>query len=136
MSQWVELFDLVPDGPSDPMTSLRAVVMIALGSDRQARDDDALPDGIHDRSGWWADPDFGARLWLLRREALTDAVVIRAKELATEALQVLVDDGICQSFAVETARSGDALGMTVTLYRDGQPPALVQFDDLWSEIGG
>lgn len=136
MALWAELFDLVPDAPSDPMTSLRAVVMIALFSDRQARDDDALPDGINDRSGWWADPDFGSRLWLLRRETLTDAVVIRAKELATEALQVLVDDGICQSFAVETARSGDILGMTVTLYRDGQPPAIVQFDDLWSEIGG
>jgi phage gp46-like protein len=131
---WVELFDLVPDA-TDPIATLQASVMICLASDRQARDDDVLPEG-YDRSGWWADPTFGSRLWLLRRSPLTDAVVAKAKEYATEALQDLVTDGLFSSFEVETARNGDALGMSITIYRDGQTPALLTYQDLWASLGG
>lgn len=130
-----DLLDLVPALTTDPVVTLQQAVIIALASERQARDDDVLPEGS-DRGGWWADPTFGSRLWLLRRSPLTDAVVTKAKEYATEALQDLVTDGLCSSCMVEAARNGDALGMSITLYRDGQEPVLLTYQDLWTAFGG
>ncbi|WP_213977480.1 phage GP46 family protein, partial [Serratia marcescens] len=52
---------------------LQTAMIISLFTDRVARDDDDI-DG-EDRRGWWGDMgedhNIGSRLWLLRRQKLT-----------------------------------------------------------------
>ncbi|HEO8935966.1 TPA: phage GP46 family protein [Serratia marcescens] len=83
---------------------LQAAIIISLFTDRAARDDDDI-DG-DDRRGWWGDADeendIGSRLWLLRRQKLTQAVAQKAEDYSREALQWLVIDGVVSSFSVAT----------------------------------
>ncbi|MFB0874559.1 MULTISPECIES: phage GP46 family protein [unclassified Sphingobium] len=91
---------------------LRTAVIISLFTDAQAAADDTLPQEGGDRRGWWGDvgnePNdrTGSRLWLLERAKATDAVAIRAREYAREALAWMIADGIAASIAV-----------TATVYR-------------------
>ncbi|WP_199639616.1 phage GP46 family protein [Serratia sp. PAMC26656] len=83
---------------------LQTAIIISLFTDRVARDDDDV-DG-DDRRGWWGDAgeenDIGSRLWLLRRQKLTQSVAQKAEEYSREALQWLVTDGVVSSFSVAT----------------------------------
>ncbi|QNO00914.1 tail protein [Serratia phage vB_SspM_BZS1] len=83
---------------------LQTAIIISLFTDRVARDDDDI-DG-DDRRGWWGDADeendIGSRLWLLRRQKLTQSVAQKAEDYSREALQWLVDDGVVSSFSVAT----------------------------------
>lgn len=83
---------------------LQTAIIISLFTDRVARDDDDI-DG-DDRRGWWGDADeendIGSRLWLLRRQKLTQAVAQKAEDYSREALQWLVTDGVVSSFSVAT----------------------------------
>ncbi|MBH2810176.1 phage GP46 family protein [Serratia liquefaciens] len=83
---------------------LQTAIIISLFTDRVARDDDDI-DG-DDRRGWWGDADeendIGSRLWLLRRQKLTQSVAQKAEGYSREALQWLVDDGVVSSFSVAT----------------------------------
>lgn len=77
----------------------QTAVIISLFTDRQAREDDRYED--NDRRGWWGDSteneQMGSRLWLLRREKLTNSVRLRSLEYANEALKWLLDDGIVKA---------------------------------------
>jgi phage gp46-like protein len=83
---------------------LQTAIIISLFTDRVARDDDDI-DG-DDRRGWWGDADsendIGSRLWLLRRQKLTQSVAQKAEDYSREALQWLVIDGVVSSFSVAT----------------------------------
>ncbi|ELW7390573.1 phage GP46 family protein [Yersinia intermedia] len=83
---------------------LQTAIIISLFTDRVARDDDDI-DG-DDRRGWWGDADeendIGSRLWLLRRQKLTQSVAQKAEDYSREALQWLVTDGVVSSFSVAT----------------------------------
>lgn len=83
---------------------LQTAIIISLFTDRVARDDDDI-DG-DDRRGWWGDADeendIGSRLWLLRRQKLTQAVAQKAEDYSREALRWLVTDGVVSSFSVAT----------------------------------
>lgn len=83
---------------------LQTAIIISLFTDRVARDDDDI-DG-DDRRGWWGDADeennIGSRLWLLRRQKLTQAVAQKAEDYSREALHWLVTDGVVSSFSVAT----------------------------------
>jgi len=83
---------------------LQTAIIISLFTDRVARDDDDI-DG-DDRRGWWGDADeendIGSRLWLLRRQKLTQAVAQKAEDYSREALQWLVTDGVVSSYSVAT----------------------------------
>ncbi|CAB1208889.1 phage GP46 family protein [Serratia marcescens] len=83
---------------------LQTAMIISLFTDRVARDDDDI-DGA-DRRGWWGDMgedyNIGSRLWLLRRQKLTQAVAQKAEDYAREALQWLISDGVVSSFTIAT----------------------------------
>ncbi|MEL5644722.1 phage GP46 family protein [Serratia bockelmannii] len=83
---------------------LQTAMIISLFTDRVARDDDDI-DG-EDRRGWWGDMGedhkIGSRLWLLRRQKLTQDVAQKAEDYAREALQWLISDGVVSSFTIAT----------------------------------
>lgn len=107
--------------------SLRTAVNISLGTNRRARDDDALPadlgGGPADRGGWWGDllvdddapPGdlIGSRLWLLAREKLTPATQRRAEAMCSEALDWMIQTRVAASVEVATLRARNAGGSGV-----------------------
>ncbi|MBL4763525.1 MAG: phage GP46 family protein [Gammaproteobacteria bacterium] len=92
---------------------LKSAVLYSLFTDRQANDDDEIPDGSTDRRGHWADSILGesngSRLWLLRREKQTQKTLNRAIAYAKEALQWLIDDG--HAVKVTVAAEWASLGL-------------------------
>ena len=105
---------------------LKSAVLYSLFTDRQANEDDVIPDGSTDRRGHWADTILaeseGSRLWLLRREKQTQQTLNRAVAYSKEALQWLIDDGHVTNVDVEAewARTGLlALGIIID-FADGR----------------
>lgn len=128
---------------SDPIKT--AVVMLlftdARGSDDQMRRADET-----DKRGWVGDgfdvdrargeTDLGSRLWLLRREALTEAIARDFQDEATRALQPLIAQGAVVRIDVTaeaiTEPPGNLLRLLVNLYgRDGARRYADRFDILW-----
>ena len=90
-----------------PRAILETAVIISLFTDRQADDDDVIPDGTKDKRGWWGDflasvsgDRIGSRLWLLEREKQTESVRKDAEGYADEALEWFIDDEVMQSIDV------------------------------------
>lgn len=122
---------------------LRTAVLISLFTDARARDDDALPDVNADRRGWWgdmanADPNdrIGSRLWLLARAKAVPVTAICARDMAREALDWLIADGIaaavevdCTLMPVTAARPTAALLIAITIVRPSG--ARLAIDFLW-----
>jgi phage gp46-like protein len=77
-------------------------MLMSLFTDRQARDDDVIPDGPNDPRGWWGDTNplhpIDSRLWLLDRSKQTQEVLARAHDYIVEALQWMLDDGVLAFF--------------------------------------
>lgn len=131
----------------DPLPSATGVVTIqqlawiALLSDRQAEPGDLIPDGTTDRRGWWADAfdgggdRFGSRLWLLAAGKLTNETAKLAQDYAAEALEVLVEDGVCARVEAEAERQGNAIVIAATVYRDDDSaPERIEFPGLWDAL--
>lgn len=85
---------------------LNTLVFMMLMTDARAKDSDELPPQA-DRRGWPGDSftqsPWGSRLWLLRREKLTNQIVLKAKDFATEALTPLLK-GYVKSYRVAVSR--------------------------------
>ncbi len=120
----VEDGDLVRD-------PLREAVHFSLFTWRRARPDDPVPDGAS-RQGWWADAEFGSRLWLLNRLPLTTATLARAKDFAEEALAWLVTEGLARSIGVTVERRGQGqLAILVEIERPRSPRDVVRYEEIW-----
>jgi phage gp46-like protein len=103
--------DLQPR-PADRLTWLENAVTISLFTDARAAADDEIPGGDTDRRGHWADmwldegESLGSRLWLLKREKVTQAVINKARDYCMEALEWLVDADHLQAVNVTAERGG------------------------------
>ncbi|MDF7777834.1 phage GP46 family protein [Sphingomonas sp. AOB5] len=126
------------DGDLATDDGLMTALIVSIFTDARARPDDVLPEPGADPRGWWGDafnedPNdaIGSRLWLLRREKLTAATALKARDMITEALDWLVQDGVVRELTVATEIiRPDALRASVTLSRpDG--PARQRFDFVW-----
>lgn len=110
---------VVTGGAIELTDGLGTAVLYSLFCHRRARADDVLPDGADgDRRGWWANPEFGSRLWLLCREKHLPVVVQRAREYATEALAWITEGNYARAVAIEVEGQDDdtlAIAVTVTL---------------------
>lgn len=116
---------------------LATAALISFFSERQANNDDEIPDGTKNRRGWWADPTLGSRLWLLEREKLTRETARRAKDYGEESLQWLVDDGVIAAYEVTAevvARVPGRLVMGVTLFRTDGTKVALNFVWVWNGI--
>lgn len=113
--------------------------LISLFSWRKSNDDDGV--NIPNRQGWWGDTfasetndRIGSRLWLLRREKLTDDVVARAREYAEESLQWMIDDALASVINVSTDRENNRLNMSVEIVRPGDAQSIqARFQNLWEQ---
>ncbi|WP_028205022.1 phage GP46 family protein [Paraburkholderia nodosa] len=107
---------------------LQTALLFSLFSDREAADDDVIPDGSNDRRGWWGDDGTddptgltGSRLWLLaRRKSPTDETLRDAYDYIVEAIQWLIDTSVVARFdvGVQWARA-DMLASTIVAWPPG-----------------
>lgn len=87
-------------------SGLGTAISLCLFCDARALDNDVIPDGTSDRRGWWADSTFGSRLWLLERSNINDETIQTAQKYILEALQILLDNKVADSFNVAITQTG------------------------------
>src|SRR6516165_2485092 len=113
---------LQDDGTLDDTQALATAVIVALGTDRLAAASDILPDpDSSDRQGWWGDLDaeeiwggwpIGCRLWLLRRDKITEtgarqgSTVTRVEQYIREAIQPFIELKAATDMFVSAQRVG------------------------------
>jgi len=108
---------------------LRDAVVESLFTDRRAQPEQA---GTRERRGWWGDPDFGSRLWLVWRRGRLDArAVSEARAYAEQALAWLVEDQIAASVTVDVTRLDAGLSVAVSVVRPSGEAAQYRFGPLW-----
>jgi phage gp46-like protein len=110
---------------------LTTAVVLSLFTDARAADGDELPAGETDRRGWWGDlaplaPGYqlGSRLWLLKREKQTDAVLRRAELYAEAALAWLIEAGAAR--AVQVTATAPRQGLLWLAIRIERPDGAAQ----------
>lgn len=114
---------------------LRVVVFTALFTDARAAENE-IPAGFAAgetaRGGYWGDSfhrrSLGSLLWTLRREKVTNEVVLRARDICRQALAWLLEEGHLRRIDVETERlAANRLGILVTATRnDGVTTRITQ----------
>ncbi|WGD31196.1 phage GP46 family protein [Ancylobacter sp. WKF20] len=123
--------------------AIETAVLICLMTDRRV-DASELPEGESNR-GWPGDgfdrqrgeAALGSKLWLLRRRALTEDIDTEAEDYAREALQTLIDQGVCVRVEVTVERrpADNRLDLEVRLFgRDGTATYQRRFAVLWDQI--
>ncbi|OAT74885.1 hypothetical protein A9B99_16995 [Mangrovibacter phragmitis] len=125
---------------SDPMDALTRAVVISLFTWRHAETDDSP----EDPNGWWGDTyptqqndRIGSRLYLLKRQKLTNKTPLKAREYVTQALAWLTSDGVAARVDVTAERTGlSTLYLAVMIYRNDGTTQEIRFNDLWSELNG
>jgi phage gp46-like protein len=142
---------LQSNGQLDDTQALATAVIVALGTNGLASDDDVLPDpDSTDRCGWWGDLDagpiwngwpIGSKLWLLRRSkivpaspgiASTVSLVISYIRLA---LQPFVDRKICSSFDVWATRiDTQRIDALIRIYRGPLREIELRYAMLWDAM--
>ncbi|WP_110947409.1 phage GP46 family protein [Pseudomonas bohemica] len=127
----------VTGGALDSGNDLATAVLISLFTDRQADNDDDIPDGSTDRRGWWGDLDedvhIGSRLWLLDRAKLTQKNANLAQVYIKECLQWILDDEVAAGITVGTAIVGqNRLNVIVTITRSDGTNLPLKYSWVWS----
>lgn len=115
---------------------LATAVLISLFTDREATTDDQIPDGSADPRGWWAQDStvpIGSRLWLIFRAKRTQTTLAAAKNYAEQALQWLVDDGVCATFDVYVEwQERSTLALRVTISKSDGTQQTLAFAWVWN----
>lgn len=123
--------DLIPGRRLVTGDWLETVIFTSLFTDAQAPAD-LVPAGEF-RGGYWGDTfserSLGSLLWTLRREKITQKVLMRARDICLDALVWLLDAQHIAGIDVATDRlAADRLGITVTCTKaDGSPVTLRYF---------
>lgn len=120
---------------------LADAVYRSLFSWARARDDDELINP-NEKYGWWGDllanektDKYGSRLWLLLRTVDTSQTRLQAQDLCEDALQWLIDDGICSAVRVEVEHYGmGVIVISVTCTRADGSEEELNFAGLWDGI--
>lgn len=120
-------------GDIDDSDVIRDLVAFHLFTWRRALSDDPVPEGAS-RQGWFADPTFGSRLWLLQGRTVDATALVEARRYAEEALAPLIAQGILATVDVAAERTDTpgGIGLAISYTRPKAPGGLVRFDSLWS----
>ena len=95
----------IQDGQLSTTDSIENAVILSLGTDKRVNIEE-LPFEHNDQRGWWGDilmenHEIGSKLWLLKREKITENMLENTENYAREALVWLVSDGIVKSIDVQ-----------------------------------
>lgn len=132
--------------------SLQSAIIIALGTDARAADEDALPDpDATDRRGWWGDMDaeelwggwpVGSKLWLLERAKITSkfasdgGTMARAENYTRDALDPFIRERIATGVSVQVSRTEtQRIDVDVTIARGREKEIELRYSELWTELG-
>lgn len=109
---------------SDMADNLSRAVVISLFTWRRADDSDDYDHELG-KQGWWGDSlnedEIGSKLWQLLRSKITSETLLRAQEMADDALKWLVEDGICTDVSVSVERYSndpDRINLSVILEQE------------------
>ena len=135
--------DMVRNGGNIEMTDgLGPAVMLSLFTNRHALENEIPKE--EDQGGWWGDAftehegdQEGSRLWVqLRNGKMSQDFINETEEIALEALQWLIDDGVADSITVDvfaSRRDGmprdDMAGIHVKVYRGNK--AAPAYESTW-----
>jgi len=124
---------------------LAQVVWNALFSNRMASEGDTLPSGkkagsTGDRGGWWANPLFGSRLWLLQRAKLVQGTLVNVQTYAEEALRPLIVGGYLKSAVAAaeftyTNNVKSGVSVKITLTKPDGTTGSITYESLWAQLG-
>ena len=87
-----------------------------------------------DKGTWYADPDFGSELWLLKKTGKVDGQTVGTLErMVRESLRWLVADGLAGSVDCAAQRNGrNRIDYTVTVTQPGHSPAIIK--EVWDVV--
>ena len=87
-----------------------------------------------DKGTWWADPNFGSELWLLKKNGKVHGQTAGILErMIRESLQWLVADGLACTVDCVAERNGkNRIDYRVTVTRPGGSPVIIQ--EVWSGV--
>ncbi|MBQ8465709.1 MAG: phage GP46 family protein [Alphaproteobacteria bacterium] len=127
--------DLIGANPLD------TAVIISLLTWARA-DADEVDEGAA-RFGWWGDKidqesaaSMGSKLYLLKREKITDETLAKAEDYIRQALQWMIDDSVVSEIEINLERhstDNSRVDGIVTLKR-GDITRTMKFNDLWSSL--
>jgi len=144
-------WQLLPDGTLDDTQALATAVIVALGTNALASDNDMLPDpDATDRMGWWGNLDaellwngwpIGSKLWLLRCSKIDSAAsrqgatTVRVENYIRDAIQPFVDRKICSGFDVWVTRvDKQRIDALVRIYRGPERDIELRYAVLWEAM--
>lgn len=104
-------FDLViENGDLKTGDNLKTAVYISLFTWARAKENDEVLEG-NSKNGWWGDNlsdnhniKIGSRLWLLKREKITQETINKAVEYSKEALQWMKDANVVSEIEITAIR--------------------------------
>jgi phage gp46-like protein len=144
-------WNLLGDGSLDETEALATAVIVALGTDGLASNDDILPDpDSSDRAGWWGNLDaleiwdgwdIGCLLWLLKRdkivgpEAMQGATTTRVEYYIRSAIKPFIDQRIGSQYDIWVDRVGkEQINVLIRLYRGPLVEVDLRYQILWTDI--
>jgi phage gp46-like protein len=144
-------WQLLDDGTLDDTQALASAVVLALGTDAMASEDDVLPDpDSTDREGWWGDYEadiiwnawpIGSKLWLLRRSAIeppgsrNGATTTAVQGYIAQAIGPFVQNGIISSYDLYVYQvNTQRIDARIVLYRGPTPQVTMLYSVLWDAL--
>jgi len=87
-----------------------------------------------DKGSWWADPNFGSELWLLKKTGKADGQTAGILErMVRESLQWLIKDKLADAVCCAAERNGKSrIDYRVTVTRPDRSPVTVE--EAWSVV--
>lgn len=121
----------------DPITS---AVLMSLFCRARATEQEMKDQNSDEINGWWGDTgeyELGSKLWLLTRSKLTNNTLTQAKQYIEQALQWMLDDGLCKIINIFIHRvpvNPNAIRVRLQIVRNDGTEVNMNYDDLWAMI--
>ena len=117
----------------DPLTT---AVLMSLFLNRRAY----VSDEVDEFGGWWGSQlgdqgECGSRLWTLKRGKHSEGIEDKVFNMASEALQWMIADGVCSDLTIEVYSPNNfTVAMNIRVFRDQKLIKELKFQNLWDML--